>query len=214
MGTGAGPSRPGFPARRRTPLFVGVMASALLIAGCGGRSSPSSSARPDAATTDFGGRVVAFAACMRSHGLPSYPDPQVSGRATTGASGSLPAASPAPRRSGLRRDRAATSFPAAEPRPQSASGSRRRTWSTQAACARTEFRASLTPIMTGCSRSRLESTSRRPCCSRRPKPVRECSQARSRSTINLQVAPERREQRHDHATAHTRSPVAAGAGRY
>lgn len=59
-------------------MLAALMASAVLIAGCGGSSSPSSSTRPDAATTDIAGKVVAFAACMRSHGLPSYPDPQVS----------------------------------------------------------------------------------------------------------------------------------------
>lgn len=57
------------------------MASALLIAGCGGGSTPTQSANsgsPPAVTTDGAGAVVAFAACMRSHGLSSYPDPQVS----------------------------------------------------------------------------------------------------------------------------------------
>jgi hypothetical protein len=59
-------------------LLAALSAGALLIAGCGGSSSPGSSARPGAATTDFAGKVVAFAACMRSHGVPSYPDPEVS----------------------------------------------------------------------------------------------------------------------------------------
>lgn len=58
---------------------VAAAAVAMLAAGCGGGSSrPTSSARPDAAPTDPAGEVVAFAACMRSHGLSSYPDPKVS----------------------------------------------------------------------------------------------------------------------------------------
>lgn len=78
METGAGPTRPRFPARRRGPLLAALMASTVLIAACGASSSPSSSTRPGATTTDLAGKVVVFAACMRSHGLPSYPDPKVS----------------------------------------------------------------------------------------------------------------------------------------
>jgi hypothetical protein len=60
------------------PLLAVLLASAVLIAGCGGTSSPNGSAKPGAATSDFAGKVVAFAVCIRSHGLSSYPDPQVS----------------------------------------------------------------------------------------------------------------------------------------
>jgi hypothetical protein len=67
---------PRVPARRT--VVVAVMAGALLIAGCGGSSTPSGSANSGAATTDLAGKVVAFAVCMRSHGVSSYPDPQVS----------------------------------------------------------------------------------------------------------------------------------------
>ncbi len=68
--------------RCRRPLIptsvISVAAVAMLAAGCGGASSPpTSSARP-AATTDLAGDAVAFAACVRSHGLSGYPDPQVS----------------------------------------------------------------------------------------------------------------------------------------
>jgi hypothetical protein len=78
METGAGPNRPRFRARRGAASFPALVASALLIAGCGGSASPSSSTRPGAATTDLAGKVVAFVACMRSHGLPGYPEPKVS----------------------------------------------------------------------------------------------------------------------------------------
>ena len=65
------------------PTFVVVAAAvAVLAAGCGGGSSPpTSSASPDAATTDPGAAVIAFAGCMRSHGLAGYPDPHVSASA-------------------------------------------------------------------------------------------------------------------------------------
>ncbi|MFZ0976288.1 MAG: hypothetical protein WAN22_28955 [Solirubrobacteraceae bacterium] len=69
--------------RCRRPLIptftIAVAAVAVLAAGCGGGSSPpASSATPAAAGTDLAGNAMAFAACMRSHGLSSYPDPQVS----------------------------------------------------------------------------------------------------------------------------------------
>jgi hypothetical protein len=60
-------------------LLPALIASAVLIAACGGSTSASSSStKPGAATTDVAAKAVAFAACMHSHGLPSYPDPQVS----------------------------------------------------------------------------------------------------------------------------------------
>jgi hypothetical protein len=69
--------------RCRRPLIptfaFAVAAVAVLAAGCGGGSSPpASSARPAAAATDLAGDAMAFAACVRSHGLSGYPAPQVS----------------------------------------------------------------------------------------------------------------------------------------
>jgi hypothetical protein len=61
------------------PTFVVAAAAAVLAAGCGGASPPAGSTRADAGATDVAGDAVAFAACVRSHGLSSYPDPQVSG---------------------------------------------------------------------------------------------------------------------------------------
>jgi len=61
------------------PTFVAAAAVAVLAAGCGGASStPTSSASQTSKPTDLAGEAVAFAACMRSHGLASYPDPKVS----------------------------------------------------------------------------------------------------------------------------------------
>ena len=55
---------------------VAVAALALLAAGCGGGGSPgvSSLASTTASTTTHTG-PVAFSRCMRSSGVPSYPDP-------------------------------------------------------------------------------------------------------------------------------------------
>ena len=58
------------------PTLAVTAAVAVLAAGCGGGSSPPT--RPAAAATDPAREVIAFAACMRSHGLSSYPDPKVS----------------------------------------------------------------------------------------------------------------------------------------
>jgi hypothetical protein len=58
----------------RRPLiptsFIAVAAVSLLAAGCGGGSSPT------AATTQNGlVALVAYSHCMRSHGVPNFPDP-------------------------------------------------------------------------------------------------------------------------------------------
>lgn len=79
-------------------LTAGLAALTLLIAGCGGgsktptvahlgsstsstASSGSSSAGSSGSSSSSGSpgsQAVAFAACMRSHGVPDFPDPQVS----------------------------------------------------------------------------------------------------------------------------------------
>jgi hypothetical protein len=69
---------------RRPPLLstvVAVVAFSLLAAGCGGGSSPgvanvasSTSAVTTTTTTQNG--LLAFSQCMRSHGMPNFPDPQ------------------------------------------------------------------------------------------------------------------------------------------
>ncbi len=66
---------------RVRPLTAVALLSGALVAGCG-----SSSPRPTdgaAASASAAGAVesgVAFARCIRSHGVPSFPDPKVSGR--------------------------------------------------------------------------------------------------------------------------------------
>ena len=68
---------------RRTPIFtalVAVAACSLLAAGCGGRGSPGvasvASSTPAATTTTTQNGLVAFSGCMRSNGMPTFPDPQ------------------------------------------------------------------------------------------------------------------------------------------
>ena len=62
------------------PAFVAAAAIAVLTAGCGGGSSPpSSSTSPDAAASNPSVEVLAFAACMRAHGVPNFPDPDHDG---------------------------------------------------------------------------------------------------------------------------------------
>jgi len=70
-----------------------IVALALLVAGCGGGGSPSSgvahlgtstatstsSAGSGASSPEAqpGGQAVAYSACVRAHGVPDFPDPQV-----------------------------------------------------------------------------------------------------------------------------------------
>src|SRR5215467_9875114 len=75
--------------RRRPRLILAVplafAAVSLLVAGCGGGGSPgvaSVAASTTAATTTTQGGAVPLSHCMRSHGLPNFPDPQrVGGKA-------------------------------------------------------------------------------------------------------------------------------------
>lgn len=67
-----------WPRRARVAAVMTAMAGvALLAAACGG-SSPSSST-PAGGSTDYQ-KAVAYAQCMRSHGVPSYPDPDSQGQ--------------------------------------------------------------------------------------------------------------------------------------
>jgi hypothetical protein len=72
--------------RCRHPLIltavVAVAALALLAAGCGGGGSQgvaSVASSATAATPTTQNAALAFARCMRSHGVPSFPDPSSSG---------------------------------------------------------------------------------------------------------------------------------------
>jgi hypothetical protein len=74
--------------RCRPPLIlaavVAVAAFSLFAAGCGGSGSPgvanvaasAAAATTTAATTTETNRLLAFSSCMRSNGMPNFPDPQ------------------------------------------------------------------------------------------------------------------------------------------
>ena len=70
--------------RSRRPLLlssvVAVAAFSLLAAGCGGGGSPGiasvTSSTTAATTTTTQNGLLAFSQCMRSNGIPSFPDPQ------------------------------------------------------------------------------------------------------------------------------------------
>jgi hypothetical protein len=62
----------------RAASVVAVVALALLAAGCGGGGSGSATP-PTTATSGAQTTALAFARCMRAHGLPKWPDPSSGG---------------------------------------------------------------------------------------------------------------------------------------
>jgi hypothetical protein len=63
-----------------TALVSGALiAVTLLVAACGGADSPSARASTGSSS------AVAYSACMRSHGVPNFPDPSASGQAVVKA---------------------------------------------------------------------------------------------------------------------------------
>ncbi len=60
-------------ARDRVPITVAVVSGVLAIAGCGSSSSPSKTA------SNLAAAAISYADCMRSHGVPNFPDPSTSG---------------------------------------------------------------------------------------------------------------------------------------
>ncbi len=66
--------------RRAWLLAVAALLSGVLVAGCGGSSpSPTGGASTSAFTASAVESGVAFSRCIRSHGVPNFPDPKVSG---------------------------------------------------------------------------------------------------------------------------------------
>jgi hypothetical protein len=80
-GRGPGP-RPPWPRRARVAAVITVMAAAaLLAAACSGSpSSTGSGGSPDAGGSANSPSAVGYTSCMRSHGVPDYPDPDSSGQ--------------------------------------------------------------------------------------------------------------------------------------
>lgn len=67
---------------RRAGALAAVAAVAVLAAACGGSAPPSQSAPTYV-------QVLALTKCMRSHGVPNFPDPDASGGYSLTANGSL-----------------------------------------------------------------------------------------------------------------------------
>jgi hypothetical protein len=71
------------PLRRHRVPVAAVLAAAvlsLLAAGCGGSGSSSAGGSPNAGGSTTSASAVDYSACVRSHGVPNYPDPDSSGQ--------------------------------------------------------------------------------------------------------------------------------------
>ena len=74
-GSGPGPRQPS-PRRARAAAVITVLAAGLLAAACGGSpSSTGSGASPNAGGPPNDPIPLAYSQCMRSHGVPGFPDP-------------------------------------------------------------------------------------------------------------------------------------------
>lgn len=61
----------------RVPAAIATAALSLLLAACSGSPSPAGSSHAgESATT----KALAYAGCMRSHGVPDFPDPDAAGQ--------------------------------------------------------------------------------------------------------------------------------------
>jgi hypothetical protein len=70
------PRRAWPPAARTAAAIIATAALALLAAACGGSpSSAGSGGSPDGGASASSPSAVAYSSCLRSHGVPNYPDP-------------------------------------------------------------------------------------------------------------------------------------------
>jgi hypothetical protein len=70
--------------RHGLPGVAIIATTALVLAGCGGRPS-STGGTPDAGGSTSSTSAVAYSACMRTHGVPSFPDPDSTGTIPKGS---------------------------------------------------------------------------------------------------------------------------------
>jgi hypothetical protein len=68
---------------RRAGLYAALAALALLVAACGGSNSPGATGGGSPGNSASAG-AVAYSACIRSHGVPNYPDPEPGGNLPKG----------------------------------------------------------------------------------------------------------------------------------
>jgi hypothetical protein len=151
MHTTREPSKQRQACRRRErvlPVAAAVLAVGLLVAGCGASPSTPSPNNPNGGS-QAGSQAIAYSRCMRSHGVPSFPDPTISRSgghvgiglgipASASASPAFKTAQQAARssRRGARR--------AMLPRPSRRS-STRKSCNSRRACAPTAYRTSPIP---------------------------------------------------------------------
>jgi hypothetical protein len=69
------PRRAQPPAARIAVAIIATAALALLAAACSSPSSTAAGGSPDAGDSSSSPSAVSYSACMRSHGVPNYPDP-------------------------------------------------------------------------------------------------------------------------------------------
>jgi hypothetical protein len=77
-GRGPGP-RPSQSWRARAVVVTAALAGLAPLAACGGSPATASGGAPDASAAATSASAVAYSQCMRSHGVPAYPDPDSSG---------------------------------------------------------------------------------------------------------------------------------------
>jgi len=79
-GRGAGP-RPAWPRQARVAAVIAATAAAaLLAAACGGSPSSAGSGGSPNAGGSANSQAVAYSRCVRSHGVPGFPDPGSNGQ--------------------------------------------------------------------------------------------------------------------------------------
>jgi len=78
------PRRAAPPAARTAAAIIATAALTLLAACSGSPSSAGSGGAPNAGGSATSRSAVAYSACMRSHGVPNYPDPDSSGQLPKG----------------------------------------------------------------------------------------------------------------------------------
>ena len=89
LGRGPGP-RPSWPRRARVAAVITVIAAALLAAACGGSpSSSGSGGSPNAGGSAHSSSALAYSRCVRSHGVPDFPDPGSNGQILNNAKRAL-----------------------------------------------------------------------------------------------------------------------------
>jgi hypothetical protein len=67
--------RRGWPGLRHASAAAALAGLALLAAACGGGSSPASSAGGTLSLSSLTTQALAYAQCMRAHGITNFPDP-------------------------------------------------------------------------------------------------------------------------------------------